>query len=87
MHQWKYKRGTFCYVVPSCRASPPARQAVSRIVEVIAGPYERPQGDGSATCYDVRYRGLLFYCQADKLRAINDPDADVGEPQDGTLAM
>jgi hypothetical protein len=35
----------------------------------------------------VRHQGLVFYCQADKLRAINDPDADIGEPQDGSLAL
>jgi hypothetical protein len=87
MHQLMFKQGTFCYVVPSCRASPRARRAVSRIVEVIGGPYERPRDGSRMTCYDVRHQDLVLYCQADKLRAINDPDADVGEPQDGTLAM
>jgi hypothetical protein len=87
MHQLKLKRGTLCYVVSDCRASPSARGAVGRIVEVVAGPYERPRGASTATCYDVRHQGLVFYCQADKLRAINDPDADIGEPQDGSLAL
>lgn len=87
MHRLIFKKGTLCYVVPSCRASPRARCAVGRIVEVVEGPYERTDARGRATCYHVRYHGLVFYCQADKLRAINDPDADVGEPQDGTLAM
>jgi hypothetical protein len=86
MHQWMYKRGTFCYVAPGGRAGASARAAVGRIVEVVAGPYERPHREGSVTCYDVRYRGLLFYCQASKLRAISDPDADIGQPQDGSLA-
>jgi hypothetical protein len=87
MHWLEFKQGTFCYVVPSCRASPSATRAVGKIVEVMAGPYERTQGDRSVICYDVRYQGLMFYCHADKLRAINDPDADVDQPQDGTLAM
>lgn len=82
-----FKPGTFCYVVTSCRASPAARTAVGRIVEVVAGPYERTDARGKAACYHVRHHGVIFYCLADKLRAINDPDADVGEPQDGTLAM
>jgi hypothetical protein len=80
------KRGTFCYVVTSCRASPVARRAVGRIVEVLTGPYGRGQGHTVATCYDVGYQGLVFYCQADKLRPINDPDIDIGEPHDGMLA-
>ena len=86
MQRLIFNKGTFCYVVPSCRASPPARLAVGRIVEVIAGPYERTDGRGRLSYYHVHYQGLIFYCLADKLRAINDPDADVGEPQDGTLA-
>jgi hypothetical protein len=87
MSRLTLKQGTLCYVVPSCRASPPARAAVGRIVEVMAGPYERAPGGGRMTCYDVLYRGLIYYCRADKLRAINDPDADIGEPQGGTLTM
>jgi hypothetical protein len=87
MRDLMFKPGTFCYVVPSCRASPRASRAVSRIVEVIGGPYGRPQERGRITCYDVRYQGQHFYCQADKLRAINDPDADIDAPHDGTLAM
>jgi hypothetical protein len=87
MHKTMFKKGTLCYVVPTCRASPRAQAALGRIVEVIAGPYERTDGGRQGTCYHVLYQGLVFYCLADKLRAINDPDADVGEPQDGTLAM
>ena len=62
-------------------------RAVGKIVEVIAGPYQRPLRGAPMTCYNVRYQGQVFYCQADKLRAINDPDADIGEAQDGRLAM
>lgn len=87
MPQSVFRQGTFCYVVPSCRASPTARTAVGRIVEVVHGPYQRPHGGDRMTCYDVRYQGVVFYCHADKLRAINDPDADIDEPQDGKLAM
>jgi hypothetical protein len=86
MHQFKFKHRTLCYVVSSCHASPRARRAVGRIVEVVGGPYERAQGDSTFECYDVRHEGLVYYCQTDKLRAINDPDADIGEPQDGTLS-
>lgn len=82
-----FKPGTYCYVVTECRASPPARRAVGRIVEVVAGPYRRPRGEAAVTCYDVQYQGMVLYCEANKLRAINDPDADVGEPLDGTLSL
>ncbi|NML13648.1 hypothetical protein [Azohydromonas caseinilytica] len=68
------KQGTFCYVVPSCRASPAASRAVGKIVEVMAGPYHRVQAGARETYYDVRYQGWIFYCHADKLRAINNPD-------------
>jgi hypothetical protein len=81
------KQGTYCYVVSSCRASPVARRAVGRIVEIMGGPYERATGQRRATCYDVRHEDLVFYCQADKLRAINDPDIDIGESRDGSAAM
>ena len=81
------KRGTFCYVVPSCRASPAALRAVGKIVEVLAGPYVPARAAAAAgVCYDVKYQGRVFYCSAHKLRPINDPDADIGEPHDGTLA-
>jgi hypothetical protein len=81
------KQGTYCYVVSSCRASPVARGAVGRIVEVMAGPYERAFGHRRTACYDVRHEGLVFYCQADKLRAISNPDIDVGESEDGRRTM
>lgn len=87
MQRLSLKQGTLCYVVTSCRASPSATAAVGKIVEVVAGPYERSRKDGRITCYDVGYHGVVFYCDANKLRPINDPDADVGEPQDGTLTM
>ena len=77
------KKGTYCYVVGSCRASPAAQHAVGKIVEVVAGPYNRA-GD-AVSSYDVRYRNWILYCHADKLRAINDPDADVGERHNGNL--
>jgi hypothetical protein len=85
------KRGTLCYVVTSCRASPAARRAVGKIVEVVAGPYERHNGGRLGVYYDVCHRGTTLYCQADKLRPINDPDLDLGEhcgptaPRDGSL--
>ena len=80
------KRGTFCYVVPSCVASPAARNAVGKIVEIVGGPFHRAAAGLRIASYNVHYRGLVFYCHAGKLRPINDPDADVGEPQDGSLA-
>ena len=79
------KPGTLCYVKPTCRASPAARRAVGGIVEVVAGPYQRVHGTRRAHCYDVRHGDLVFYCQSDKLCAISDPDADVGEAHGGTL--
>jgi hypothetical protein len=80
------KKGSFCYVVPSCRASPAAAHAVGKIVEVVAGPYQGADGGIRAVYFDVRYGSALFYCHADKLRPISDPDVDVSEPQDGRLA-
>ena len=80
------KKGTFCYVVPTCRASPAAEGAVGKIVEVMAGPYTRTGTDSRAPVYEVGYRGWIYYCRTDKLQAINDPDADVGESEDGKLA-
>jgi len=79
------KAGTLCYVVTSCRASPVAARAVGKIVDVVAGPYDRGGAGRGAPCYDVRYKGWVFYCEASKLRAINDPDVDIGEPSDGSL--
>jgi hypothetical protein len=80
------KKGTLCYVVPDCRASPRAMGALGRIVEVVAGPFGSPPSADAGTYYDVRFRQRLFHCQADKLRPINDPDADVGAPLDGSHA-
>lgn len=80
------KRGTYCYVVHTCRASPAASRAIGKIVEVVRGPYERTNGEAAYAAYDVHYRGLVYYCHAQMLRPINDPDADVDEFRDGTLA-
>jgi hypothetical protein len=86
MPAFTLKPGTLCYVVSSCRASPPAQRAVGGIVEVVGGPYERAQGENTIRCYDVRRHGLVYYCQTEKLRAISDPDADIGRWHDGILA-
>ena len=80
------KRGTFCYVVTTCRASPAAARAVGKIVEVMRGPYDRLDAGSPAAAYDVHYQGVTFYCHADKLRPINDPDADLDAHHDGTMA-
>lgn len=72
------KKGTLCYVVPSCRASPAAQRFVCRIVEVLAGPHHGAGDGGPASYYDVRYRDWTLHCLADKLLPIHDPDADVG---------
>ncbi|HTI47538.1 MAG TPA: hypothetical protein VMB76_13345 [Casimicrobiaceae bacterium] len=73
------KIGTLCYVVTDCVASPKARCAVGKIVEVVSQPYAAPDWTYlPGTYYDVRYRGAMFYCRGDKLRPISDPDADVG---------
>lgn len=72
------KKGTYCYVVPSCRASPAAQRAVCRIVEVIAGPHHVVGHAGHASYYDVRYQDGTFHCLAEKLLPINDPDAEIG---------
>ena len=72
--------GTLCYVLSSCRASPPARCAVGKIVEVVSLPYDAPDWTYlPGTYYDVLYQGNVFYCHSEKLRPINDPDADVRE--------
>jgi hypothetical protein len=72
--------GTLCYVDPTCLASPMTRRAVSRIVEVVAGPYEAPDGTYlPGTYYDVSFEGWTFYCRSDKLRPISDPGAEVSE--------
>jgi hypothetical protein len=73
------KIGTLCYVVDNCVASPRARCAVGKIVEVVSLPYEAPDWTYlPGTYYDVQYKGCIFYCRSDKLRPISDPDADVG---------
>jgi hypothetical protein len=82
----KLRQGTYCYVLPSCRASPAAMPAVGRIVEVVAGPYHRPRSGSAQPYVDVRYRDEIYYCLAGKLRAINDPDADFGPQRDDSLA-
>jgi hypothetical protein len=79
------KKGTYCYVVPSCRASPAAQRAVGKIVEVLAGPHHGAGECGPASYYDVCYQDWVFYCLAEKLRPINDPDADIGNER-GSLA-
>ncbi|XXQ52939.1 hypothetical protein ACA040_001601 [Xenophilus aerolatus] len=69
--------GTLCYVVESCTASPATERAVGRIVEVCSAPYEAPNPWQylPGTYYDVLFEGWTFYCHADKLRPISDPDA------------
>jgi hypothetical protein len=70
--------GTLCYVVDTCVASPRARCAVGRIVEVVSPPYDAPDYTYlPGTYYDVRFRERVFYCRSDKLRPISDPDADI----------
>jgi len=72
------KIGTLCYVVDTCIASPRARCAVGKVVEVVSVPYDPPDYTYlPGTYYDVRFRGLLFYCRSDKLRPISDPDAEI----------
>ena len=79
--------GTLCYVVESCTASPATARAVGRIVEVCSAPYEAPNPWQylPGTYYDVLFEGWTFYCHADKLRPISDPDADMGA--DETLPL
>jgi hypothetical protein len=80
--------GTLCYVVATCRASPAARCAVGKIVEVVSGPYDAPDWTYlPGTYYDVRYESWVFYCHREKLRPISDPDADVGETEDVDRAL
>jgi len=38
------------------------------------------------TYYDVRFEGCIFYCRSDKLRPISDPDAEVTESHNETVA-
>lgn len=72
------KIGTLCYVVDTCIASPRARCAVGKIVEVASVPYRAPDYTYlPGTYYDVRFRGFLFYCRSDKLRPISDPNAEI----------
>ena len=72
------KIGTLCYVVDTCIASPRARCAVGKIVEVVSAPYGAPDYTYlPGTYYDVCFRGCLFYCRSDKLRPISDPDAEI----------
>jgi hypothetical protein len=72
------KIGTLCYVVDTCIASPRARCAVGKIVEVVSCPYGAPDGTYlPGTYYDVRFRQCVFYCRSDKLRPISDPDAEI----------
>ncbi|MDQ6620495.1 MAG: hypothetical protein M3Z31_12515 [Pseudomonadota bacterium] len=72
------KIGTLCYVVTSCRASPPARCAVGRIVEVVSLPYDAPDWTYlPGRYYDVLFEGNIFYCHGEKLRPLSDPSADV----------
>ena len=70
--------GTLCYVVDSCTASPATERAVGRIVEVCSAPYEAPNPWQylPGAYYDVLFEGWTFYCHADKLRPISDPDAE-----------
>lgn len=78
--------GTLCYVVPSCRASPAARCAVGKIVEVVSGPYGAPDWTYlPGSYYDVKYQSWIFYCHSEKLRPISDPDADVRDTEDEAL--
>ena len=77
------KIGTLCHVVDSCLASPMTERAVGRIVEVVSAPYEAPSERYlPGTYYDVLFEGWTFYCRADKLVPISDPDADVGNWED-----
>jgi len=81
------KIGTLCYVVESCSASPRTRCAVGKIVEVVSLPYDAPDWTYlPGTYYDVRFEGCIFYCRSDKLRPICDPDAEVSESHDETVA-
>ena len=78
--------GTLCHVVDSCRATPSARSAVGRIVEVVSLPYEAPDWTYlPGTYYDVRFEGRVFYCRSDKLRPISDPDAEIVEREDDSV--
>ena len=80
------KIGTLCYVVATCRASPAARCAVGKIVEVVSSPYHAPDWTYlPGLYYDVKYEGWIFYCHSEKLRPISDPDADVREREWETL--
>ncbi len=80
--------GTLCYVVESCTASPATSRAVGRIVEVCSAPYEAPNPWQylPGTYYDVLFEGWTFYCHADKLRPISDPDADVTAGEESPLS-
>ena len=76
------KIGTLCYVVSTCRASPAARCAVGKIVEVVSAPYQAPDWTYlPGLYYDVRYEDWIFYCHSEKLRPISDPDLDVEEDE------
>ena len=80
------KIGTLCYVVDTCIASPRARCAVGKIVEVVSSPYDAPDYTYlPGTYYDVRFRECVFYCRSDKLRPISDPDAEVTQRDEETV--
>ena len=79
--------GTLCYVVDSCLASPSARCAIGKIVVVVSAPYDAPDWTYlPGTYYDVRFEDRVFYCRSDKLRPISDPDAEVTDRTDESVA-
>jgi len=72
--------GTLCYVDTTCEASPPTRDAVGRIVQVVSAPYEAPDANYlPGTYYDVAFEGWTYFCRSDKLYPIHDPAADLAE--------